>query len=60
MSDITEDDEGVKFVSIKMHKTEDYFQVPLINEAQEIIEKYEDNPDREVLGYVLLEFLIKS
>ena len=36
-----------------MHKTDDYVQVPLINEVQTIIEKYNDHPDREVLEFVL-------
>ena len=53
MDDIIEDDQGIKFISIMMHKTDDYVQVPLINEVQTIIEKYNDHPDREVLGFVL-------
>ena len=53
MNDISEDDQGIKFISIMMHKTDDFVQVPLINEVQTIIEKYCDHPDREVLGFVL-------
>jgi len=37
MSDIKEGEGGVKLVSIKMHKTDDYIQIPLLREAQNII-----------------------
>jgi len=36
-----------------MYKTDDYIQIPLLREAQNIIEKYNNYPDREVLGFVL-------
>ena len=53
MDDIKEDDQGIKFISIKMHKTDDFVDIPLIEDVQEIIEKYNDHPDREVLEFVL-------
>ena len=53
MDDIIKDQNGISIISIKMGKTNDYVQIPLIKEAMEIIEKYNAQPDREVLNYVL-------
>ena len=53
MENLITDDDGVKLIKIRMQKTKDFIQIPLINEALEIIQKYNDHPDREVLGYVL-------
>jgi hypothetical protein len=36
-----------------MHKTKDLVEVPLMEEAQKIIDKYQDHADREVLGFIL-------
>jgi len=53
IDDIIDDDGGIKYISIEMHKTEEVVQIPLIEEAQNIIKKYNDHPDREVLGFIL-------
>jgi site-specific recombinase XerD len=53
MNDIIEDENGISIISIQMGKTGDYVQIPLIKEAKELIEKYNDHPDREVLNFVL-------
>jgi integrase/recombinase XerD len=53
MDDIIKDQNGISIISIQMGKTNDYVQIPLIKEAMEIIEKYNTQPDREVLNYVL-------
>jgi len=53
MDDIIKDQNGISIISIQMGKTNDYVQIPLIKEAMEIIEKYNAQPDREVLNYVL-------
>jgi len=53
MDDIIIGEDGVRFISLKMRKTKDFIQIPLIEDALEIIVRYNDHPDREVLGYVL-------
>ncbi len=53
MDDIVSADQGIRFISIKMHKTDDFVMIPLISEAQAIIEKYNEHPDREVLDFIL-------
>jgi len=53
MNDIITGEDGVKFIALKMRKTKDFIQIPLIADAVEIINKYNDHPDREVLGFVL-------
>ncbi len=53
MEDIIIDEKGVMFVSLKMRKTKDFIQIPLIEDAIEIIKSYDGHPDREVLGYLL-------
>ncbi len=53
MNDIITEENGVMFVSIKMKKTKDFIQVPLIGDAIEILKRYDDHPDREVLGFLL-------
>jgi site-specific recombinase XerD len=53
MTDIIKDENGISIISIRMEKTNDYVQIPLITEAVEIIEKYNTHPDREVLNFVL-------
>jgi len=53
MDDIIIGEDGVRFISLKMRKTKDFIQIPLIEDALEIIKRYNDHPDREVLGYVL-------
>ena len=53
MNDIITDENGVMFVSLKMKKTKDFIQVPLIGDAVEILKRYDDHPDREVLGFLL-------
>ena len=37
MENLISDDKGVKFIKIKMQKTKDFIQIPLINDAMEIM-----------------------
>jgi site-specific recombinase XerD len=53
MSDIIRDENEVSIISIRMGKTDDYVQIPLVEEAKEIVEKYSNSPDREILNFVL-------
>jgi len=53
MNDIIKDENGISIISIRMGKTDDFVQVPLVEEALEIVEIYSNHPDREVLNYVL-------
>jgi len=53
LDDIIEDNEDRMYISIQMHKTKDLVQVPVIEDAQKIIDKYKDHADREVLGFIL-------
>ncbi len=53
MDNIISDENGVKFVSINMKKSKDFIQIPLIEDALEIINRYNDHPDREVFNFVL-------
>jgi len=53
LKDIIETEEGKKLISIQMEKTKESVYVPVIPAAQEIIDKYEDDPAREVEGFIL-------
>lgn len=53
LKDIIETEEGRKLISIKMEKTKESVYVPIIPAAQNIIDKYENDPAREVEGFIL-------
>jgi len=53
IEDFKPDGKGGKIISIIMGKLDDRVNVPVIKETQEIIDKYSDDPAREVFGYVL-------
>ena len=53
MDNIIKDEKGVLLVEITMGKTNDVVLIPLIEEAVGIINKYKEDPGREVYRYVL-------
>jgi site-specific recombinase XerD len=53
MEDIITDNKGNRIIQVMTEKTDEFVNVPLIEEALLIIERYKDTPDREVFGYVL-------
>ncbi|MGD9992895.1 MAG: tyrosine-type recombinase/integrase [Salinivirgaceae bacterium] len=53
IDDIKTDSNGNKIIQIIMEKTDDKINIPLLDEAQVIIERYENDPAREVFGYIL-------
>ena len=53
MDNIKTDSNGNKIIQIIMEKTDDKINIPLLDEAHVIIKRYENDPAREVFGYVL-------
>ncbi|MBI9068487.1 MAG: site-specific integrase [Salinivirgaceae bacterium] len=53
MDDIKTDNDGNRIIQILMEKTDDKVDVPLLDEAKIIVERYESDAAREVYGYVL-------
>jgi integrase/recombinase XerD len=53
MDDIVTDGNGNRIVQVMTEKTDEFVNVPLIDEALAIIERYNGTPDREVFGFVL-------
>lgn len=53
LNDIITTEEEKQLISIKMDKTKESVYIPVIPPAQEIIDKYEEDPARLVEGFIL-------